>query len=62
MHQRGDAVAPRPQRGNNDLKRVQRVVQLAAKAVLLHQVGEVDGGGGDHLDVHRDQAAGVEAG
>ena len=62
VHQRGDTVAPRPQRGNNDFKRVQRVVKLAAKAVLLHQIGKIDGSGGDHFDVHRDQATGVQTG
>ena len=41
---------------------MQRIVQLAAKAVLFHQIGQIDGGGGNHLHIHRDQAPGVEAG
>jgi hypothetical protein len=57
----GNVAGALPERGKPDREDVEAVVQVGAEAAGLHLVVEVEVGGGDEAEVHRDLAGAADA-
>ena len=62
LYQGRNTVATFPQGRDDDLKGAQGIIKLTAKAVLLHQIPQIDRGGSNDFDIHRHQTPGLKPG